>query len=118
MVIGLGIPDSTAWAGAGRIAVVGALTVMLALPLALVTSAARGYLPAISALLALVVITQIVVALGAGSWFPFAVPGIWSGLGGPQLANTVTALQLLLVLPVGIISAAGTSLWWQRTTVR
>ncbi len=117
-LIGLGTPDPSAWEGAARIAVVGALTVLLALPLALVASAARGYLPAISALLAIVVITQVVVALGAGSWFPYAAPGIWSGLGGPSLADAVTAPQLLLAMPIGILSAAGTWLWWQRATVR
>lgn len=117
-VIGLGVPDSSAWAGAGRIAVVGALTVLLTLPLALIASAARGYLPAISALLALVVITQVVVALGAGSWFPYAAPGMWSGLGGPGLADAVTAPQLLLAVPIGVVAAAGTWLWWQRATVR
>lgn len=118
VLIGLGVPDSGAWVGAGRIAVVGALTVLLTLPLALVASFARGYLPAISALLALVVITQVVVALGAGSWFPYAAPGIWSGLGGPELADTVTAPQLLLALPVGVIAVAGTWLWWQKATVQ
>lgn len=117
-LIGLGVPDSSAWAGAGRIAIVGALTVLLTLPLALVASAGRGYLPAISALLALVVITQVVVALGAGSWFPYAAPGIWSGLGGASLTGTVTAPQLLLALPVGVVGAVGTWMWWQKATVR
>lgn len=116
-MIGLGAPDSSAWAGAARIAVVGVLTVLLTLPLALVASAARGYLPAISALLALVVVTQIVVALGAGSWFPYAAPGIWSGLGGPRLAETVVAAQLFLAVPVGITAAIGAWWWWQKAEV-
>lgn len=117
-LIGLGIPDADATAGAGRIAVVGALTVVLTLPLALVASAGRGYLPAISALLALVVITQVVVALGAGAWFPYAAPGMWSGLGGASLAEAVTPLQLLLALPIGAASAAATWWWWQTAEAR
>ncbi len=118
MLIGLGAPDATAWAGAWRVFVVGVLTVLLTLPFALVASAARGYLAGVSALLGLVVVTQIVVASGAGAWFPYASPGLWSGLGGPQLADEVTASQLLLALPVGAAAAAGTWWWWRNAKVQ
>lgn len=118
MLIGLGTPDAVAWAGAGRILVVGALTVPLALPLALVASVARGYLAAVAVLLGLVVVTQIVVVLGAGAWFPYASPGLWAGLGGPQLAEAVTAPQLLLALPVGLAAAVGTWWWWRVAKVQ
>lgn len=118
MLIGLGTPDTAAWVGAGRIVVVGALTVLLTLPLALVASAARGYLPAISALLGLVVVTQIVVAAGGGQWFPYAVPGLWAGLGGPELMESVSVIQLLLALPVGLVAAVCTWWWWQKAKVQ
>lgn len=118
MPIGLGTPDAAAWAGAGRILVVGALTVLLTLPLALVASVARGYLAAVAVLLGLVVVTQIVVALGAGAWFPYASPGLWAGLGGPQLADSVTVAQLLLALPVGLAAAVGTWWWWRVAKVQ
>lgn len=118
MLIGLGTPDPTAWAGAGRIVIVGALAVLLTLPLALIASAARGYLPAISALLGIVVVTQIVVAVGAGAWFPYAAPGLWAGLGGPQLAESVSAPQLLLALPVGLVAAVCTWWWWRKARVQ
>lgn len=94
------------------------LTVLLTLPLALVASAARGYLAGVSALLGLVVTTQILVALGAGAWFPYASPGLWAGLGGPQLADDVTAAQLLLALPVGLAAAVATWWWWRSAKVQ
>lgn len=118
MLIGLGAPGAVAWSGAWRILVVGMLTVLLILPLALVASAARGYLAGVSGLLGLVVVTQILVALGAGAWFPYASPGLWAGLGGPQLADDVTAPQLLLALPVGLAAAAGTWWWWGSAKVQ
>ena len=118
LLIGLGLPDVKAWDGAARIVVIGILTAMLALPLALVASAGRGYLVAIAALLGVVVITQVTVALGAGAWFPYASPGLWAGLGGPELAAGVTALQLLLAVPIGIAAAWGTWWWWRRAHVR
>jgi|GEM_PF-3688245 len=49
----------------------------------------RGYLPGISALLGVVVVTQIVTVLGAGAWFPYAAPGMWSGMGGAETAAGV-----------------------------
>ena len=76
----------------------------LALPLAWVASARRGYLPAIDALLLIVVATQIITALGAGGWFPYAAPALWLGMGGHEAAATIGPIQLLLALPV---SAAG-----------
>lgn len=116
--IGLGAPDAVAWAGAWRILVVGVLTVLLTLPLALVASIARGYLAGVSALLGLVAVTQILVALGAGAWFPYASPGLWAGLGAPQLADDVTAAQLFLAVPVGAAAAAGTWWWWRNARVQ
>ncbi len=114
---GLGAPDAAAWAGVIRIAVVGWLTVLLALPLGLVASVTRGYLGAFAALLGIVLVTQIVVALGAGAWFPYAAPGIWAGLGGGAQADAVTAVQLLLAVPVGIVGGWAALLWWRTASI-
>ncbi|MGM7671488.1 ABC transporter permease [Microbacterium sp. A93] len=118
LIIGLGAPESHAWGAVGRIIVVGILTTALCLPLAVVASAARGYLAAISALLAIVVITQVTVALGAGAWFPYAATGLWAGLGGAVLSAEVEAPQLLLAVPIGMVAAFGTWLWWRRAFVQ
>jgi ABC-2 type transport system permease protein len=120
----LGLPlglDATAGAEVVQAALmpvgVAALTTLLALPLALVASAGRGYLPGIGALLGIVVVTQFVITLGAGAWFPWAAPGLWSGLGGPELAAQVTPVQLALPPLVGLLGVALTALWWQRSEV-
>lgn len=96
---------------------VAALTTSLTLPLALVSSAGRGYLPGIGALLGIVVVTQIVTTIGAGAWFPWAAPGLWSGLGGSALAADVSALQLLLAFLVGVAGLALSARWWQQCEV-
>lgn len=118
LALGLGAPDSDAVVAAGRVVVVGGLTVLLALPLAWVASARRGYLPAIGALLGLVVATQVVTVLGAGAWFPWATPGMWSGMGGAELAATVRPVQLALAVPVALLGAWATARWWTRAEVR
>ncbi|WP_298460903.1 ABC transporter permease [uncultured Cellulomonas sp.] len=118
LVVGLGPPDGAALGGAARVVVVGALTVLLGLPFAWVSSAQRGYLPGIAALLAVVVVTQLVTVAGAGGWFPYAAPGLWAGMGGQTAADAVTGLQLALAVPVAVLGGVATVRWWQRAEVR
>lgn len=114
LVVGLGPPDGAAFASAGRVVVVGAIAAVLTLPLGLVASARRGYLPGIGALLGVVVVTQVATVAGAGAWFPWAAPGLWAGMGGEVAAAAVTPVQLLLGPAVGALGALGTAWWWAR----
>ncbi|HEX7805937.1 MAG TPA: ABC transporter permease [Cellulomonas sp.] len=119
LVIGLDGPagiDDIARAVAMPVTVA-VLTTLLALPLALVASAGRGYLPAVGALIGVVVLTQIVTVAGAGAWFPWAAPGLWSGMGGDELASSVTAVQLALPVAVGVLGLWATAAWWRRAEV-
>jgi ABC-2 type transport system permease protein len=116
-VIGLGIPGPDDLAVAGKAWVAGALAAVLACPLAVVASVARGYLPGIGALVLLVVITQVVTAFGAGAWFPYAAPGLWMGMGGAEAAETVNPLQLFLCVPVSALSITLTAQWWKNMHV-
>ena len=117
LATGLGVPDGEAWAAAGRAAAIGLLTVALAMPLAWVASALRGYLPGIGVLLGIVVVTQVLAITGVGGWFPYAAPGMWSGMGGAEIAEAVTAPQLLLALPVGAAGVWAAIRWWGRAEV-
>lgn len=117
LATGLGLPDGEAWAGAGRALVIGLLTVVLAMPLGFVASALRGYLPGIGVLLGIVIVTQVLAVVGVGGWFPYAAPGMWSGMGGAEVADSVTAVQLLLALPVGAAGVAAALWWWDRAEV-
>jgi ABC-2 type transport system permease protein len=64
-----------------------------------------------------VVVTQLVTTLGAGAWFPWAAPGLWSGLGGPALAAHVSAWQLMLAGLVGVAGLMLAARWWQDCEV-
>lgn len=114
LLLGLGAPGADALQVAGMDLAAGTLMAGLALPLAWVASARRGYLPAVGALLLIVVITQVVTGAGAGAWFPYAAPGLWLGMGGPELAATVGAAQLLLAVPVSAAGIWVTTRWWAR----
>lgn len=117
LATGLGVPDGEAWAGAGRALVIGLLTMVLAMPLGYVASALRGYLPGIGVLLGIVIVTQVLAVVGVGGWFPYAAPGMWSGMGGAEVAASVSAVQLLLALPVGAAGVAAAIWWWGRAEV-
>lgn len=116
-VTGLGVPDAATWSAAGKALVVALLTVALATPLGFVASALRGYLPGIAALLGVVIVTQVITLTGVGAWFPYAAPGMWSGMGGAELAAGVLPVQLLLALPVGLAGVLATLWWWDRAEV-
>ncbi|WP_026555408.1 ABC transporter permease [Arthrobacter sp. 35W] len=111
--IGLGIPGPDDLAAAGKAWCAGALAALLACPLAVVASVARGYLPGVGALVLLVVATQVVTAFGAGAWFPYAAPGLWMGMGGAAAAETVSPLQLFLCVPVAALGITATCQWWK-----
>ncbi|TQJ40073.1 ABC-2 type transport system permease protein [Arthrobacter sp. SLBN-112] len=116
-LIGLGVPGPEDLAVAGKAWCAGALAALLACPLAVVASVARGYLPGVGALVLLVVITQVVTAFGAGAWFPYAAPGLWMGMGGAAAAETVSPLQLFLCVPVSALGIAITAQWWKNMQI-
>jgi ABC-2 type transport system permease protein len=116
LLIGLDM-DPAAVQTASRVGAAGLLGAALAAPMALVSSWRRGYLPGIVAL-ALVVVTQIVTAMGAGAWFPYATPALWMGMGGAAAASQVSTIQLLLPLPVAALAVVATLSWWRRAEAR
>jgi ABC-2 type transport system permease protein len=117
LLLGMGAPPVETWGAAGRAATAAALCALMTTPLGWAASALRGYLPAVGALIALVVVTEIGTALGAGAWFPYAAPGLWLGMGGAAAAAEVSGAQLALAAPVGALGAAGTLLWWRAAEV-
>jgi ABC-2 type transport system permease protein len=69
---GLPVPHLDDTGAAVKVVVIGISGAMLTTPLALVATIARGYLPAVSALILIVVVTQVVTLVGIGAWFPYA----------------------------------------------
>ena len=117
LLVGLDM-DAAAVQTASRVAAAGLLGAALAAPIALVSSWRRGYLPGIVALLAVVVVTQLVTAIGGGAWFPYAAPALWMGMGGAAAASQVSIIQLLLPLLVAAIGVVATLSWWRRAEAR
>lgn len=105
-----------AWAGAPTALVAGLLGGGLALPFAWVATVTRSQLGTVGALVGMVALTQIVVLLGGGSWFPYAAPSLWTGMGGSEAADAVGLPQLLLAAAVAPLAVAAVVRAWRRLT--
>jgi ABC-2 type transport system permease protein len=116
LVSGLGMPDDGDWQTAWRMTSMVVLSGLLALPVAMVASVGRGYLPAVGGLLILVVLAQVATIAGAGGWWPWSVPAVWAM--GPEAGMpAVAATRLLLVPAVALAGAVATVRWWRHAEV-
>lgn len=110
--------DLTGWSaavalrGVGTVLATSLLTMALATGYGLVASVGRGYLPAVGAIFATLLLSQVVGAVGFGAWFPWSVPALLSGAAGPEQASP-PAGSVLAVLAVGLASCLATARWWE-----
>ncbi|WP_165966570.1 ABC transporter permease [Actinomadura sp. 7K507] len=86
------------------------LNIALTLPVAIIASAGRGYLPGVGATVALLVAGVGVAAVGRAGWFPWAVPAALGGLTG---TSSVPAIGLTVVAATAAAGIAATALWWR-----
>ena len=123
LTLGVGaILQLSAWSlattlnGLERILVTGLLVALLCIPFALVASVTRGYLPAIGCIFLVLVLGQVFSTLGYGQYFPWAVPGLYSGAAEALTGEATTPLYLISYILVGlvsVISLAAAGIWWQ-----
>ena len=111
---GLGLPDADALSGLARVVVLSKLTGLSALTIALFASVGRGYLPAFGGLVGLVAVAQVAVVVGAGGWFPYAVPGLWAIASSTPTLATVPIWHLFVVPCTAAAVGAVTIAWWHR----
>jgi ABC-2 type transport system permease protein len=86
------------------------------LPFAWLATVTRSQLGTVGGLVGMVALTQIVVLLGGGSWFPYAAPSLWTGMGGAAAAAAVGLPHLLLAAAVGPVATAAVVQTWRRLT--
>lgn len=114
---GLPAPTTDVLEPAAKVLAVGVNGALLAYPLAFVASAARGYLPALAALILIVVATQILTVIGVGAWVPYAATSLWAGMAGPAAAATIAPHHLALIPLTAAAGVASTLWWWRRMQV-
>ncbi len=114
---GLGLPGSEIWPLLGRQYGLALLTAGLAIPAAWAATLGRGLLAGIGAIIGVIVLAQVAVFTGFGSWFPFSAPGLWAATAGTDSHSVVNPWQLVLVVPVAAAFAGLTAGSWHRLQV-
>jgi ABC-2 type transport system permease protein len=97
----------------GTLAMVTLLTFMLMPLVALLASAARGYLAPMAWAFFTLALAQIAAVLGWGDWVPWSVPALLSGAAGAQASvlGVHSYVVVMLAFTVGIVA---TLVWWTR----
>lgn len=103
-----GRPSAHGWHAAAVALGVGLLSAGLCAPFGWAASVTRSQLGTVGVLIGLVMVTQVVVTLGGGQWFPYAIPSLASGMGGDDLAQVGPGSLALTALmgPLGVLAAA------------
>lgn len=91
------------------------LILLLNTPVAFVAIAGKGYLTPLGLVAIALVLSQIIGALGFGQYFPWAVPGIYSGSGGSAMKDQLSPLSYILVFLTGIAGYVATIAWLNKT---
>lgn len=80
---------------------------------ALLASMGRGYMPPFGWMILTMVLAQFSVILGWGDWFPWAVPGMFSGAAGPRAE--VLGAHSYIILALSFLSGLGATYYWWRS---
>lgn len=89
-----------------------ALTIPLMSFVALLSSSGRGYLPPFGWTIFTLFLANLSAILGWGDWFPWAIPGLFSGVAGPR-AEVLGTHSYVILLATILIGFAVTYWWWR-----
>lgn len=99
-------------AGFGKYALTSMMVICLSMPVALIASVGRGYMGSLGFVVLTIVAAQLFGAVGIAQYFPWAVPGLLSGVAGEE-AMQLGGVSLLLPFAVGLVGVAITLAWWR-----
>jgi len=88
------------------------LTIPLMSFIALLASAGRGYLPPFGWTIFTLFLANLAVILGWGDWLPWAIPGLFGGVGGPR-EELLGVHSYLILIVASIIGFVATYWWWR-----
>ena len=106
------VPAAVFWQGGLTMAVAAGMSILLILPLALAASAGHGYLAPVGALILAMALSQIIIVIGYGEYFPWSVPALFTGMVGPELAQ-LEWFSFASVIATGLLGITGTLAWWE-----
>lgn len=89
------------------------LIILLNTPIAFFALWGRGYLAPLGVVALLLVFSQIIGAMGMGAYFPWSVPGIYSGMAGEELKMQLNEMSFIILIFTSLVGYIGTLLWWR-----
>jgi ABC-type transport system involved in multi-copper enzyme maturation permease subunit len=88
------------------------LTIFIGTPIAFFALKGKGYLTPLGFVALTLVIAQIIAASGFGAFFPWAVPGLYSGI-SQEYRESLHALSFVIVFFTGLIGYLATIFYWK-----
>jgi ABC-2 type transport system permease protein len=88
------------------------LTIIVGVPIAFFALYGKGYLAPLGFVALTLVFAQVIAATGYGSYFPWSVPGLYSGAGG-EYKNLLDHFSYAILMLTGIAGYLTTIIYWQ-----
>lgn len=85
------------------------MTLALSFPIPFLASISRGYMLPIGFCLLMIVFAQILSVLGLGGYFPWAIPGLFSGIAGVE--EPLCYFSIIIIAILGLVSSYT---YWER----
>lgn len=89
------------------------MIIFLNTPIAFFAIAGKGYLTPLGFVVIALVLAQIIGAMGFGNYFPWAIPGLYSGSGGAEMHDQLNVFSYLVIIFTSIAGYFSTVLWWK-----
>jgi ABC-type transport system involved in multi-copper enzyme maturation permease subunit len=95
--------------GAAITAVAGLMVIVVVMPFALFASAGRGYLLPIALALVALLFANLVIVIGRGEYYPWAIPMIYA-----EGKTPLPVMSFAIVLLTGLAGWIATDYWWKH----
>lgn len=91
-------------------AVCSIMVIFLSTPIAYFACFGKGYLPPLGFLIFVLFVGNIIATMGHGAYFPWSIPGIYSGAAGNII---LPFMSYVIIFFTGLIGAGATFIWWR-----
>jgi ABC-2 type transport system permease protein len=111
----IGLPGGTSELfiqGLMTMAITACLVIINVFPVAFFASVGRGYLLPMGIVILTLILANLVVITGWGSYFPWSVPALYTQAIGSS-NSPIEPISYVIVFITGLAGVVGTCLWWQ-----
>lgn len=88
------------------------LTILIGTPIAFFALSGKGYLAPLGFVALTLVFAQVIAATGHGNYFPWSIPGIFSGAAG-ELKAQLNTVSYIVLISTSVVGYLATLAWWR-----